>query len=84
MLGQSFMTQKEVQTATHQSETRSGWDRTILTLTIFQRKAMPDGSVQNEGDTEVSVQPYQIPYGIVVPKKSAEVGQLAGSRLRFC
>jgi hypothetical protein len=31
---------------------------------------MPDGSVQNEGDTEVPVKPYQIPYSILVPKQN--------------
>jgi len=28
----------------------------------IQRVAMPDGTVQNEGDVQVPVQPYEIPY----------------------
>jgi len=34
-----------------------------------QRVAMPDGSVRNEGDVQVAVQPYQIPYRAVTPRK---------------
>lgn len=33
-----------------------------------QRVAMPDGTVQNEGDVEVPVQPYEIPYRVMLPK----------------
>ena len=36
----------------------------------IQRVAMPDGSVQNEGDVEVPVEPYEIPYRCIVPKRS--------------
>jgi len=35
-----------------------------------QRVAMPDGNVQNEGNVEVPVEPYEIPYRIIVPKAS--------------
>jgi hypothetical protein len=35
----------------------------------IQRVAMPDGSVQNEGDVQVPVQPYEIPYGTITPKR---------------
>ncbi|MBK3665288.1 FAD-dependent oxidoreductase [Bradyrhizobium diazoefficiens] len=34
-----------------------------------QRVAMPDGSVRNEGDMQVPVQPYQIPYRVMTPRK---------------
>ena len=30
----------------------------------------PDGFVRNEGDTEVAVKPYQIPYRIMLPKRA--------------
>jgi hypothetical protein len=36
----------------------------------LQRIAMPDGTVQNEGDVQVSVQPYEIPYRSITPKRS--------------
>lgn len=35
-----------------------------------ERVALPDGTVQNEGDVEVPVQPYEIPYRILVPEES--------------
>lgn len=36
----------------------------------IQRVAMPDGSVRNEGDVQVSVQPYEIAFGTILPMKS--------------
>lgn len=35
-----------------------------------QRVAMPDGSVQNEGNVEVPVQPYEIAYRSITPKRT--------------
>ncbi|AFL89120.1 hypothetical protein Terro_2885 [Terriglobus roseus DSM 18391] len=34
-----------------------------------QRVAMPDGSVFNEGDVQVAVQPYEISFGAMLPKQ---------------
>lgn len=34
-----------------------------------QRVVMPDGSVRNEGDMQVPVQPYQIPYRVMTPRR---------------
>ncbi|WP_298872062.1 FAD-dependent oxidoreductase [uncultured Bradyrhizobium sp.] len=34
-----------------------------------QRVVMPDGSIRNEGDMQVPVQPYQIPYRVMTPRK---------------
>jgi hypothetical protein len=34
----------------------------------IQRVAMSDGTVQNEGDVQVPVQPYEIPYRTITPK----------------
>jgi hypothetical protein len=36
----------------------------------IQRVAMPDGSVRNEGDVQVSVQPYEISFRAILPKTS--------------
>ena len=35
----------------------------------IQRVAMPDGSVRNEGNVEVPVQPYEIAYRSITPKR---------------
>jgi hypothetical protein len=41
-----------------------------------QRVAMPDGTVQNEGDVQVPVQPYEISYRIITPKRSESTNLL--------
>ena len=42
----------------------------------IQRVAMPDGTVQNEGDVEVGVRPYEIPYRTITPKRSESINLL--------
>lgn len=34
-----------------------------------QRVVMPDGSARNEGDVQVPVRPYEIPFRIMIPKR---------------
>ena len=41
-----------------------------------QRVAMPDGTVQNEGDVQVPVQPYEIAYRIITTKRSESTNLL--------
>jgi hypothetical protein len=68
MIGKYVMTQKDVQSERSKADA-IGMGSYTLDSHNFERVAMPDGSVQNEGNTEVPVQPYQIPYGILVPKR---------------
>lgn len=35
-----------------------------------ERVAMPDGTVQNEGDVQVPVKPYEIPYRVMTPQRT--------------
>jgi len=67
MIGEYVMTQKDVQTARSKLDA-IGMGSYNIDSHNFERVVMPDGSVQNEGNTEVPVQPYQIPYGILVPR----------------
>ena len=67
MIGAYVMTQKDVQAARTKSDA-IGMGSYGIDSHNFKRVAMPDGSVQNEGNTEVPVEPYQIPYGILVPQ----------------
>jgi hypothetical protein len=41
-----------------------------------QRFATPEGNAENEGDMQVPVQPYEIPYRVIVPKKSEALNLL--------
>jgi hypothetical protein len=67
MIGEYVMTQKDLQTARTKPDV-IGMGSYGIDSHNFERVAMPDGTVQNEGNTEFPVQPYQIPYGILVPK----------------
>jgi hypothetical protein len=42
----------------------------------IERVAMPDGTVQNEGDVQVGVKPYEIPYRSITPKRAESVNLL--------
>lgn len=66
MIGEYVMTQKDVQAERTKPDV-IGMGSYTLDSHNFQRVAMADGSVQNEGNTEVPVEPYQIPYRSLVP-----------------
>jgi hypothetical protein len=69
MIGKYVMTQKDVQTERIKLDA-IGMGSYTLDSHNFERIATADGSVQNEGNTEIPVQPYQIPYSILVPKQN--------------
>jgi hypothetical protein len=68
MIGGYVMTQKDEQTDRTKPDS-IGMGSYNIDSHHFERVAMPDGSVQNEGDTEIPVQPYQIPYRVLLPKR---------------
>ncbi len=68
MIGEYVLTQKDLQIdRTHPDSI--GMGSYTIDSHNFNRVAMPDGSVKNEGNTEIPIQPYEIPYGILVPKR---------------
>jgi hypothetical protein len=61
------MTQKDVQTERTKVDV-IGMGSYNSDSHNVQRFVQPDGTAQNEGNMEVSVKPYQIPYRIMLPK----------------
>ncbi len=67
MVGDFVMTQKDVQTE-RTKEDVIGMGSYNSDSHNVQRFVQPDGTAQNEGNMEVPVKPYQIPYRIMLPK----------------
>jgi hypothetical protein len=68
MVGDFVMTQKDVQTERVKPDV-IGMGPYNSDSHNVQRYLESDGTVQNEGNMEVAVTPYQIPYRVLVPKK---------------
>lgn len=67
MVGDFVMTQQDVQTERTKRDV-IGMGSYNSDSHNVQRFVEPDGTVQNEGNMEVPVEPYQIPYRIMLPK----------------
>jgi hypothetical protein len=67
MVGGFVMTQKDIQTALTKPDV-IGMGSYNSDSHNVQRFMQPDGTVQNEGNMEVQVSPYQIPYRLILPK----------------
>jgi hypothetical protein len=74
MVGEFVMTQKDIQTALTKPDP-IGMGSYNSDSHNIQRVINADGFIRNEGDMQVPVQPYQIPYRVLLPKKS-EAGNL--------
>jgi hypothetical protein len=74
MVGEFVMTQKDAQTDVVKPDSIGMGSYQIDSHNV-QRHVNPDGTVQNEGDTEVPSKPYQIAFRVMLPKKS-EVANL--------
>jgi hypothetical protein len=68
MLGEFVMKQKDLQTELTKPDA-IGMGSYNSDSHHVQRVVTPDGFVENEGDVEVGVHPYQIPYRVMLPKR---------------
>jgi hypothetical protein len=69
MVGEYVMTQKDIQTELAKPDA-IGMGSYNSDSHNLQRIVTKEGFVRNEGDMQVSVQPYQIPYRILTPKRA--------------
>ena len=69
MIGEYVMTQKDIQTDLVKPDA-IGMGSYNSDSHNVQRIIGKDGFVRNEGDMQVAVKPYQIPYRILLPKRS--------------
>jgi hypothetical protein len=74
MIGTYVMTQKDIQTEITKPDS-IGMGSYNSDSHNVQRYVTEEGMVQNEGNMEVPVQPYQIPYRIMLPRRT-EVSNL--------
>ncbi len=68
MVGEYVMTQKDIQTDLVKPDS-IGMGSYNSDSHNIQRIPTADGAVENEGDVEVPVSPYQIPYRLLLPKR---------------
>ncbi|MBL8210546.1 MAG: FAD-dependent oxidoreductase [Bryobacterales bacterium] len=69
MIGEYVMSQKDIQTERTKPDA-IGMGSYNSDSHNVQRVVLADGSVFNEGDVQVAVQPYQIPYRMITPKRA--------------
>jgi hypothetical protein len=69
MVGDFVMAQKDLQTELTKPDVIAMGSYNSDSHNV-QRFAQVDGSAQNEGNMEVPVQPYQIPYRIMLPRRA--------------
>ncbi|MGI8990697.1 MAG: FAD-dependent oxidoreductase [Bryobacteraceae bacterium] len=75
MTGPFVMTQKDIQTDLTKDDP-IGMGSYNSDSHNVQRVATADGAVENEGDMQVPVTPYQIPYRVLLPKREEAVNLL--------
>lgn len=69
MIGDYVMTQHDMETAVTKDDV-IGMGSYAMDSHNVQRYLREDGTVQNEGDTQVPTVPFQIPYRTIIPKQS--------------
>ena len=75
MVGDFIMTQKDIQLELTKPDV-IGMGSYNSDSHNVQRYVTPEGDAQNEGNMEVAVTPYQIPYRILLPKKTQAMNLL--------
>ncbi|HTZ59442.1 MAG TPA: FAD-dependent oxidoreductase [Acidobacteriaceae bacterium] len=75
MLGEYVMRQSDLQTDRTKPDS-IGMGSYNSDSHNIQRVAMPDGTVQNEGDVQVPVEPYEISYRSILPRRRETVNLL--------
>jgi hypothetical protein len=75
MIGDFVMTQKDIQTELTKPDV-IGMGSYNSDSHNVQRYLQEDGTVQNEGNMEVPVTPYQVPYRVMLPKRAEAVNLL--------
>jgi hypothetical protein len=68
MTGGFVMTQKDLQTDRHKYDAIGMGSYSIDSHNTY-RYVTADGSVANEGDMQIAVRPYEIPYRVLLPKR---------------
>lgn len=69
MVGDFVVTQKDIQTELTKPDTIAMGSYNSDSHNV-QRYVTPEGNAQNEGNMEVAVTPYQIPYRVMLPKRA--------------
>jgi hypothetical protein len=69
MVGDFVMTQRDIQTDLAKPDAIAMGSYNSDSHNV-QRFEQPDRTVQNEGNMEVAVEPYQIPYRVMLPRRS--------------
>lgn len=75
LIGEYVMVQKDIQTARTKPDV-IGMGSYNSDSHNIQRLATADSAVENEGDMQVPVQPYQIPYRMLLPKRAEAINLL--------
>jgi hypothetical protein len=68
MIGLYVMRQKDLQTDRTKPDSIAMGSYNSDSHNV-QRVALPDGSARNEGDVQVPVRPYEIPFGTMIPQR---------------
>lgn len=69
MIGEYVMSQRDIQTDRHKGDV-IGMGSYNSDSHNVQRFVNGDGFAENEGDMQVEVRPYQIPYRMIIPKQN--------------